>query len=167
MAHPQNRRTALRAAYCFKAQTLEQAASMAGVSVGTARRWRTDALRNDGDDWDKIRAASNLAGEGMEVVTRQALNDFVIQYRLLMDQISSDEIMPAADKINALSSLADSFAKTVAASKRVLPEMDRLAAALEVIRKLVDFTQRHFPHHAPVMLEILEPFGALIEREMG
>lgn len=26
MAHPQNRRTALRAAYCFKAQTLEQAA---------------------------------------------------------------------------------------------------------------------------------------------
>ena len=52
-------------------------------------------------------------------------------------------------------------------SKRILPETDELATALGVIRKLVDFTSQRFPQHAPALLEVLEPFGALIAKELG
>lgn len=166
MAHPKSKRMSLRSAYCFKAQTLEQAAVVAGVSVGTARRWKADALHAEDDDWDKIRAASNLAGEGMEAVTRQMLNDYVIQHRSLMEQIAASDLSTEA-RVEALSSLADSFAKTISASKRVLPETDQLATALDVIRKLAEFTRQHFPQYATVILELMEPFGEAIAKEYG
>lgn len=95
------------------------------------------------------------------------LNDYVLQHRTLMERIGKDEDMQPAEKVEALSSLADSFAKTIAASKRILPETDELATALGIIRKLVDFTSQRFPQHAPALLEVLEPFGALIAKELG
>ena len=161
MAHPKSKRMALRSAYCYKALSLEEAAALVGISIGTARRWKTDAQRAEDDDWDKVKAASSLAGEGMEAVARQ------LQHKTLMERIGKDEDMPPAEKVEALSSLADSFAKTIAASKRILPETDELATALGVIRKLVDFTSQRFPQHAPALLEVLEPFGALIAKELG
>ena len=106
MAHPKSKRMALRSAYCYKALSLEEAAALVGISIGTARRWKTDAQKAEDDDWDKVKAASSLAGEGMEAVARQ-------------------------------------------------------------IRKLVDFTSQRFPQHAPALLEVLEPFGALIAKELG
>ena len=146
MAHPKSKRMALRSAYCYKALSLEEAAALVGISIGTARRWKTDAQR---------------------AVARQMLNDYVLQHKTLMERIGKDEDMPPAEKVEALSSLADSFAKTIAASKRILPETDELATALGVIRKLVDFTSQRFPQHAPALLEVLEPFGALIAKELG
>ncbi len=166
MAHPKSKRMALRSAYCYKALSLEEAAALVGVSIGTARRWKADALKAE-DDWDKVKAASSLAGEGMEAVARQMLNDYVLQHRTLMERIGHDEAMSPGEKVEALSSLADSFAKTIAASKRILPETDELATALGIIRKLVDFTSQRFPQHAPALLEVLEPFGALIAKELG
>lgn len=166
MAHPKSKRMALRSAYCFKAQPLEQAAAVLGISVGTARRWKADALSAEGDDWDKVRAASNLAGEGMEAVTRQMLSDYVIQHKSLMEQIAVSELPPAA-RVEALSSLADSFAKTIAASKRVLPETDQLATAIEIITMLTHFTRDSFPQHAPAILELLEPFGVAVAKRYG
>lgn len=56
------------------------------------------------DDWDKVKAASSLAGEGMEAVARQMLNDYVLQHRTLMERIGKDEDMPPAEKVEALSS---------------------------------------------------------------
>lgn len=167
MAHPKSKRMALRSAYCYKALSLEEAAALVGVSIGTARRWKADAQRAEDDDWDKVKAASSLAGEGMEAVARQMLNDYVLQHRTLMERIGKDEDMQPAEKVEALSSLADSFAKTISASKRILPETDELATALGIIRKLVDFTSQCFPQHASALLEVLEPFGVLVAKELG
>ena len=152
MAHPKSKRMALRSAYCYKALSLEEAAALVGISIGTARRWKTDAQKAEDDDWDKA---------------RQMLNDYVLQHRTLMERIGKDEDMPPAEKVEALSSLADSFAKTIAASKRILPGIDELGTSAKIIRMLADFTVEHFPQHAPALLEVLEPFGDLVEKEYG
>lgn len=166
MAFDPGVKTAVRAAYALKGLTLDMAATSAGVSVATATRWKREA-RKDGDDWDTVRAASTLSGEGFEAVARQMLTDYVLQHKALMESIGQDAELAPARKVELLSSLADSFAKTIAASKRVLPETDELAVALTVIRRLSDFTRTSFPKHAPALLEVLEAFGVELSRSFG
>ena len=157
MAHGSEKVTAVRAAYVHERLPLEIAAARAGVAPGTATRWKRKA-KEAGEDWDKLRAACLLAGDGVEAVARQMLADYVVQHKTLMDAISTGD-MPAAAKVDMLASLADSFNKTVAASKRVLPETSELATALSVLDKLALFIRERFPRHGVAFIEILEPFG--------
>lgn len=164
MAHKDEKRQALRTAYVHDRLSLEQAAGKAGVPLSTAQRWKRQA-RETGEDWDKLRAASLLAGEGMESVARQMLADYVVQHKALMDEINTNPELGAAAKVNMLASLADSFNKTVAASRKVLPETNKLATALSVINKLSDFVRERFPQHAAAFVEILEPFGEELAKD--
>ena len=165
MAHGSEKVAAVRAAYVHERLPLEIAAARAGVAPGTATRWKRKA-REAGEDWDKLRAACLLAGDGVEAVARQMLADYVVQHKTLMDAISTGD-MPAAAKVDMLASLADSFNKTVAASKRVLPETSELATALSVLDKLGLFIRDHYPQHGPAFLEVLEPFGTEVARVFG
>lgn len=165
MAHGSEKVAAVRAAYVHERLPLEIAAARAGVAPGTATRWKRKA-KEAGEDWDKLRAACLLAGDGVEAVARQMLADYVVQHKTLMDAISTGD-MPAAAKVDMLASLADSFNKTVAASKRVLPETSELATALSVLDKLGLFIRDHYPQHGPAFLEVLEPFGAEVARVFG
>lgn len=164
MAHDDTKRQALRAAYVHDRLPLEEAARKAGVPVSTAQRWKRQA-KAAGEDWDKLRAATLLAGEGMEHVARQMLADYVVQHKALMDAISTNADLGPAAKVDMLASLADSFNKTVAASRRVLPETDKLATALGVVNRLADFVREHFPQHVAAFVEILEPFGETLAKE--
>lgn len=165
MAHGSEKVAAVRAAYVHERLPLEIAAARAGVAPGTATRWKRKA-KEAGEDWDKLRAACLLAGDGVEAVARQMLADYVVQHKTLMDAISTGD-MPAAAKVDMLASLADSFNKTVAASKRVLPETSELATALSVLDKLGVYIRDHYPQHGPAFLEVLEPFGAEVARVFG
>ncbi|QAZ67042.1 DUF1804 family protein [Solidesulfovibrio carbinolicus] len=165
MAHGSEKVAAVRAAYVHERLPLEIAAARAGVAPGTATRWKRKA-KEAGEDWDKLRAACLLAGDGVEAVARQMLADYVVQHKTLMDAISTGD-MPAAAKVDMLASLADSFNKTVAASKRVLPETSELATALSVLDKLGVFIRDRYPQHGPAFLEVLEPFGAEVARVFG
>ncbi len=164
MAHDNSKRTALRAAYVHDRLPLEIAADKAGVPHSTAQRWKRQA-RAAGEDWDKLRAATLLAGEGMENVARQMLADYVVQHKALMDEINTNPDLGAAAKVDMLASLADSFNKTVAASRKVLPETNKLATALTVLNRLSDFVRERFPQHAGAFVEILEPFGDDLAKE--
>ena len=166
MAHGSEKVAAVRAAYVHERLPLEIAAARVGVAPGTATRWKRKA-REAGEDWDKLRAACLLAGDGVEAVARQMLADYVVQHKTLMDAISTDGNLSAALKVGMLSSLADSFNKTVAASKRVLPETSELATALSVLDKLGVYIRDHYPQHGPAFLEVLEPFGAEVARVFG
>ncbi len=166
MAHDKETRAAVRAAYVHDHLPLEAAAARAGVPASTATRWKRKA-KEAGEDWDKLRAASLLAGHGVEDVARQMLADYVVQHKCLMECITQNGDMDAGTKVKLLSSLADSFNKTVAASKRVLPETSELATALAVLDKLGAFVRERFPQHGPAFVEILEPFGAEIARAFG
>ena len=166
MAHPQETLNLVRAAYVYDRLPLEQAAQRAGVPPGTAVRWKR-AAKARGEDWDKLRAANLLAGEGVESVARQALADYVTQHQAVMAQITASPDLCALQKVPLLASLADSFAKTVAASRRVLPETSELAVSLEVLSDLADFVRASFPHCAPAILEVIEPFGAELVKKYG
>ncbi|GFK94435.1 hypothetical protein NNJEOMEG_02280 [Fundidesulfovibrio magnetotacticus] len=166
MAHAREKREAVRAAFIHERLPLEIAALKASVPLSTAARWKR-RCKELGDDWDKLRAACLLAGDGVESVARQMLADYVVAHKAIMDAISTDQTIEAKDKVSMLASLADSFNKTVAASKRVLPETSELATALAVLNKLSDFIRARFPQHGPAFVEVLEPFGAEIARAYG
>ena len=166
MAHNTQTRAAVRAAYIFEMLPLSQIATAHGVPLATLRSWKKRAL-DTGDDWDKLRGAQALAGEGVESIARQMVADYVVQHKALMEAVlTAKDINPAA-KVAAIASLADSFNKMIAASKRVLPETGELAVALRVLRLLGEYVQREYPQHANALLEVLEPFAAELPQTLG
>lgn len=168
MAHPQATREKLRSLYANGEQSLETAAAVAGVSFGTARRWK-EAAKARGDDWDKLRAGYTLAGGRTEEIARAVLAAFLVQYQETMTllQDSTVEQMPPSQRVQLLASLADAFTKTVAANKKVLPETSKLATALETIELMMDFVQEKHPKHLAAFVEVLEPFGVEVEKRFG
>ena len=166
MAHARETVAMVRAAYVYDHLPLDSAALKGGVPASTAARWKREA-KTRGEDWDKLRAANLLAGEGVESIARQALADYVTQHQAVMEMIATTPDLAAMQKVNLLASLADSFAKTVAASRRVLPETDELAVSLQVLNDLADFAKSHHPQCAAAILEIVEPFGAVLVKKYG
>lgn len=166
MAHSKEVREAVKRHYVHDRMPLEQAAKLRDVSPATVGRWKKEAAEN-GDDWDKQRAALLLAGDGIEAVARQMLADYLIQHQAMMEEISKSTDINAGKKVEMLASLADSFNKTVAASKRVLPETNELATAMDVVQKLADFIRTHYPQHARIFAEVLEPFGDELAKTYG
>ena len=162
MAHPQAVRDKLRQAYVFDQHPLEIAALQAGVGFGTARRWKADA-KESGDDWNKVRAAHVLAGNSMEDLSRGILSAFLLQFNATMTDLQTSDL-PPGEKVDKLTSLADAFNKTAAASKKVLPETNQLATAMQVLQKLGEFIQVKHPQHLALFAEILEPFGAELQK---
>lgn len=159
MAHTTQTRAAARAAYIYDMLPLTQIATAHGLSLATLRTWKKRAVAA-GDDWDKMRGAQALAGEGVETIARQMVGDYVVQHKALMESVLTSCDIPPGKKVEALASLADSFNKMIAASKRVLPETGELAVALRVLRLLGEYVQREYPQHANALLEVLEPFAA-------
>ncbi|HEE9703593.1 TPA: DUF1804 family protein, partial [Escherichia coli] len=57
----------------------------------------------------------------------------------------------------------DSLSKAVASSKKILPETDRLATALEVVQRLGAFIKERHPAQYAAFLEVLEGFAKELE----
>ncbi|HFC7956140.1 TPA: DUF1804 family protein, partial [Neisseria meningitidis] len=102
-------------------------------------------------------------------LSRAMLAGFMVQYNstMTMLQDSSTEDLPPSDRAKLLASLTDAFTKTVSANARVMPETSKLATALELIEFLMAFVQEKHPKHLPVFVEVLEPFGAEVEKKFG
>lgn len=166
MAHSDDTRRAVRAAYVFDQLGLEVAAVKEGVPVATARRWKAEA-KKAGDDWDKARSAQMIAGGGIEDVVRQTLAVMVQQTQATAEAIQIAENMEPLAKVQALASLADSHTKMAAVLKRMMPETDRLAVALDVIKRLLEFTRARYPGNAAGLAEMLEAFGEEVARAYG
>ena len=165
MAHSQDVRDKVRRAYVFNSLSLEISAMQAGVSFPTARRWKREAS-DAGDDWDKIRTASVMAGGGLEEVARTVLIGLVAQYQSTIEAITFAEMKPQ-EKVEMLASLADAYNKSISASRKILPETSQLATALEVLQKLGSFISERHPQHLAAFAEILEPFGEEVQRSYG
>ena len=166
MAHPDDTRRAVRAGYVFDQLGLEVAAVKEGVPVATARRWKAEA-KKAGDDWDKARSAQLIAGGGIEDVVRQTLAVVVQQVQATVESIQAAEDMPPADKVQMLASLADAYNKLMAASKRLMPETDKLAVAMDVIQRFGEYVAKRKPSLAGEFVEQLEAFGEEVARAYG
>lgn len=166
MAHSGDIRRAVRAAFIFQQLSLEIAALKSGVPIATARRWKRESL-TAGDDWEKARAAQMIAGGGIEDVVRQTLAVVVQQVQSTVDAIQASTDMPPAEKVKALASLADAYNKLMAASRRLMPETDRLAVAMDVLKRLAEFIRANSPQQAAALAEILGPFGDELAKAYG
>lgn len=168
MAKGPEAKAAVRAAYVYRKLPLAQCVKgiKPRVSPDTARRWKAEA-RKAGDDWDRARAASHLAGQGAEAVTQAVLEDFVTLFQSTLKDLREDDKMPAMGKAEAISRLSDAYHKTMAAITRGNGKLSRLAVAMETVEKLAAFVQARFPKHGPAFVEILEPFGEELTKAYG
>lgn len=166
MAHGEDARRAVRAAYVFDQLSLEVAAAKLGVPSATVRNWKR-AGKQLGDDWDKARGAQMIAGGGIEDVVRQTLGVVVQQVQATVEAIRLSPDMPPSVKIDMLASLADAYNKLISASRRLMPETDKLAVATDVAKRLAEFTRAHYPQHAAAFAEILAPFGEELAKAYG
>lgn len=166
MAHGEDARRAVRAAYVFDQLSLEVASAKHDVPYATVRNWKR-AGKELGDDWDKARGAQMIAGGGIEDVVRQTLGIVVQQVQATVQAIQDAEDMPPATKVAMLASLADAYNKLMSASRRLMPETDKLAVATDVVKRLADFTRVKHPKHAAALIEVLEPFADELARAYG
>lgn len=150
--------TLVRKHYVFDRLSLEQAAKLGGVAYTTAKRWK-DKAAADGDDWEKVRTASSLAGGDIEQLSQQILTEMLVQFNAVLDMVKADKEMPAATRVDLLTSLMDNIHKSMSAMKKFLPEANSIAIGMQVIRGLAEFVQTRFPQHGSAFVEILEPFG--------
>lgn len=166
MAHSDDTRRKVRAAYIFDQMDLPVAALKEGVPDGTAKRWKKEA-KAAGDDWDRARSAQLIAGGGMEEVIRQTLAVVVQQVQATVEAIQADETMKPQDKVQMLTSLADAYNKLMAVSKRMMPETDKLGVAMDVIKRFGEFTAKRKPALAGEFVELIEGFGEELAKAYG
>lgn len=158
MAHPNEKRTELRGLYVYQRLPMETACLKAGVPRGTANRWKKEAA-DAGDDWDSVRAAVALGDDNFTTLSKKLLEDYLVQHQATMDLLREAKDMTAMQRAETLASMSDSFNKTMNAFKRLSPELNRQAVALDTLQRLAGFAQSKFPQHVPMLLELLEPFG--------
>lgn len=158
MAHPNETRVALRAAY-LGGLGLELAAMKAGIPVATARRWKQDA-QEKGDDWDKFQSVSLMvAGGGMEQAMRRVSAALVMQMETTLEELGADTELAAMDKAKAMGMLTDSMAKAQAAMKRLMPETDQLAIETGAVKGFAELLMRLAPASAGHVLEALDAYA--------
>lgn len=166
MAHGKEKRTQLRGLYVYKRLPMDEACRAADVPRGTANRWKTMS-RAEGDDWDAARSAVALGDESFGQMSRKLLEDYLVHHQAVMDELKKDKTIKPSDAVDMLARLSDSFTKTIAAFKRVSPELNRHAVALDALQRLAGFAQQRFPQHVGVLIEMLEPFGEELAKAYG
>lgn len=165
MAHAPETRAAVRRSYVAERLPLETAAEKHDVPYQTARNWKRKAGA-DGDDWDRARAAARMAAGGLGDLTNQVLEEFALLFQSTMEQLSGEEV-DGVTKAEAMSRLADAYTKTVKAAGGSDTRIGKLAVALEVLERLVNYIQQHHEQHAVALLEVLEPFGEHLNEAYG
>ena len=167
MAHPPEKRMELRTAY-IGGLPLEAAADKVSVPYATARNWFI-AARKDGDDWDKFRAASLIvAGGGIEQAMGRIIAAGLMRCEALLEQLDdAEKPVPPTEAIKAMATLGDTVSKLKAAGKSMMPEADKLAVAMDVLKRLDAFIRENYPQHAGSFGELLSPFGQELARAYG
>lgn len=166
MAHDDQVRRNARRAFVYERQALPTISIALAVSEATLRRWKKEA-REGGDDWDMARSANAIAGEGLEAVVATVIEDFVVLYQATISGVKEHPAMEPLDKVKALASLADAFHKTITAAGRVSPKLSELGIAMDVLKRLAEFTREHHPKQVEALLVVLEPFGSHLSEVYG
>jgi hypothetical protein len=164
--HPQARRKELRGLYVFKQLPMEAACAAMSLARSTANRWKLEA-KAEGDDWDNARAAVAMGDDSFKQVGQQLLTQYLTMHQSVLNEISLNGTASAEKKAQMLAGLADSFNKTVAAFRRITPEVNSHAIALDVLSRLISHVQGKHPQAAPALLEVLDSFGVEIAKAYG
>ena len=146
MAHPAEKKNAVRHSYVTELLALSVAAIKHNVADGTARR------RSEG-----------TAGE----FTTDFIEEFTIQVNETFELLKSPEgaALPLDQRTKILSSLTDMMSKVMKVSggnKR----LEKRTIATEVLKILAKFVSTKYPEFAPEFVEILTAFGPKLDTEL-
>jgi hypothetical protein len=166
MAHASEKRTQLRSLYVYKRLPMEAACAAVKMPRSTGNRWKA-AAKAAGDDWDHSRAAVAMGDENFKHLSSKLLEDYLVQHQAVIDLLQTDKNMSAVERAQVLASLGDSFHKSMASFRRLTPEVSKHAVALDVLQRLTQFGQRHYPKHVGALIEMLEPFGVELAKAYG
>lgn len=148
----------LRTAY-IGGLPLEAAADKAGVPYATARNWFR-AAREEGDDWDKFRAASLIvAGGGIEQAMGRIIAAGLMRCEALLERIA--EIEDAAAAADAVAALGDTMSKLRVAAKSFMPEVSAQAVAIDTLKAVAVWAGNAAPARGMVLAELLEGYASV------
>jgi hypothetical protein len=166
MAHDRATRKKVRSHYVEQGMPLTTAAAAEGVAIGTARRWKA-ADAEAGDDWDTSRAARRMSKSGLEEMANEVLHELAQQFTATLKMLREDTKLTAEARGKILVQLMDGYGKAVAASTRALPNANRLAVAMDVIRFLTGEFAENFPKLRADFVSAVEQLGDKLVREFG
>lgn len=165
MAYGKDKIDEVRKLYVFDRFSLDKASDFANVSYATAQRWKNQA-KAQGDDWDKLRTARTMANGDIEELSTQIMANFVVTFKSAMEQIQDNFEIDPEKKVKLLASVSDSYVKAVAANQKTMPEVSKLAVAYQVVEMLSKYIAEHKPDLLTVFMEVLEPFGEVLDKEL-
>ncbi|QCI65642.1 DUF1804 family protein [Phreatobacter stygius] len=166
MAHDDRKKRDARKKYVFERQALPVVALTLGVPEATLRRWKREAGAK-GDDWDTARSANTIAGEGLDKLITEVVQDYVTVHQATIEDLRTQQGLTASERAKILAGLADSFNKTVSAAGRISPKISELGVAMDVLKRFAEFVTRQHPKLAPPLLEVIEPFGQHLAEVYG
>lgn len=165
MAHDKALRSKVRAKY-VQGMTLTAAAAICKVPYNTARRWKADDAEN-GADWDVTRNARRMTKSGVEEMANQVLGELAEQFMATLEAVKQDQKMSAQQRAQILVQLMDGYNKAISAASRAMPNANRLAVAMDVLKFLGTFIAHRFPKLRAQFLEVAEAAGDDLVREFG
>ncbi|MFZ2269058.1 MAG: DUF1804 family protein [Azonexus sp.] len=158
MAHPPEKRQALRTAY-IGGLPLEAAADKVEVPYATARNWFR-AARDEGDDWDKFRAASLIvAGGGIEQAMGRIIAAGLMRCEALLERIG--DITDPAEAADAVAALGDTISKLKNAAKSFMPDVSEQAVAIDTLKALSIWAGNFAAAKGMVLAEILDGYASV------
>lgn len=157
----------LRSGY-IQGLALTDAARQASVPYATARNWRRKAAQ-EGDDWDIARNARNLSSAGAEAMANEVLGELATQFLATIEilKASPPEELGAVARADILVRLMDGYSKAISASAKAMPNANRLAVAMDVVKFLSATIAQRAPSLREQFLAIIESAGEDLVREFG
>lgn len=165
MAYDRSTRNKVRAKY-VQGLPLATAADACKVPYNTARNWkRQDA--EDGNDWDITRNARRMTKSGVEEMANEVLGELAEQFLATLDAVKKDPKMPADKRADIMVRLMDGYNKAIGAASRAMPNANRLAVAMDVVKFLNAFIANRFPKLREQFIEVSEAAADDFVREFG
>lgn len=165
MAYDKSTRDKVRAKY-IQGAPLQVASKAYGVPYNTARNWkRVDA--EAGSDWDIAKNARRMTKSGVEEMANEVLGELAEQFIATLEAVKADPKMKAADRADILVRLMDGYNKAISAASRAMPNANRLAVAMDVLKFFNAFIAQHFPKMRAQFIEATEAAGEAFVREFG
>lgn len=166
MAYDLKKRNAVRQSYVYKGLDLKDVAQLHAVPYNTVRAWKNKA-DEDGDSWDRARSAARMGKAGLDELTDKLIESFALQSDALLESLNDDADVSPERRVAVMSKLGDGYSKLVASAAKSGSKVAPLSVAMRVLQMLGDFIKERHPDQAPLFLEILEPFGVKVARELG
>jgi len=166
MAYPQAMRDQVRSTYIYKGLPLKDTAKLNGIRYQTALAWRKAALAK-GDDWDTARSAARMASGGLTEINNMLLENFALHAESILENLRENDDVTPSSKADIMTKLADAHSKMVATVAKSGTKIAPLAVAMTVLKMLTEFIKENYPEHAVSFMEILEPFGQKVAKDIG